>query len=77
MLPVQCRMARIALEWGVRELAEAADVSTNTVTRFEKGDELKQRTVDAMRTAMEAMGIVFVEAGDIVDGYGVTVRSNE
>jgi DNA-binding XRE family transcriptional regulator len=70
-------MARIALEWGVRELAEAADVSTNTVTRFEKGDELKQRTVDAMRTAMEAMGIVFVEAGDIVNGYGVTVRSNE
>ncbi|SDB14910.1 hypothetical protein SAMN03159422_00253 [Agrobacterium fabrum] len=77
MLPVQCRMARIALEWGVRELAEAADVSTNTVTRFEKGDELKHRTVDAMRTAMEAMGVVFVEAGDIVDGYGVTVRSNE
>ncbi|CAN7264995.1 helix-turn-helix transcriptional regulator [Agrobacterium tumefaciens] len=75
MLPVQCRMARIALEWGVRELAEAADVSTNTVTRFEKGDELKQRTVDAMRTAMEAMGIVFVEAGDIVDGYGVTIKA--
>ncbi len=75
MLPVQCRMARIALEWGVRELAEAADVSTNTVTRFEKGDELKQRTVDAMRTAMEAMGIVFVKAGDIVDGYGVTIKA--
>lgn len=75
MLPVQCRMARIALEWGVRELAEAADVSTNTVTRFEKGDELKQRTVDAMRIAMEAKGVVFVEAGDTADGYGVTIKA--
>lgn len=75
MLPVQCRMARIALEWGVRELAEAADVSTNTVTRFEKGDELKQRTVDAMRTAMEAKGVVFVETGDTADGYGVTIKA--
>ncbi|WP_114835646.1 transcriptional regulator [Agrobacterium tumefaciens] len=75
MLPVQCRMARIALEWGVRELAEAADVSTNTVTRFEKGDELKQRTVDALRIAMEAKGVVFVEAGDTADGHGVTIKA--
>ncbi|WP_425963823.1 transcriptional regulator [Rhizobium nepotum] len=75
MLPVQCRMARIALEWGVRELAEAAAVSTNTVTRFEKGEELKQRTVDAMRSAMEDRGVVFLEAGDTADGYGVTIKA--
>ncbi|WP_280170756.1 helix-turn-helix domain-containing protein [Agrobacterium pusense] len=75
MLPVQCRMARIALEWGVRELAEAADVSTNTVTRFEKGDELKQRTVDAMRAAMEARGVVFVEDGETAQGHGVTIKA--
>ena len=46
-MPVQCRMARAALGWGVRELAAAAKVSTDTVARFERGDELKERTIDA------------------------------
>ncbi|OJU66043.1 MAG: transcriptional regulator [Rhizobiales bacterium 63-7] len=67
-------MARVALEWGVRELAEAAKVSTNTITRFEKGEELKERTVDALRDALEAAGIAFLSAGDIASGPGVCLR---
>ena len=45
--PVQCRMARAALGLGVRELAAAAKVSVDTVARFERGEELKERTIDA------------------------------
>ena len=57
--PMQCRMARAALGWGVRELAAAAKVSTDTVARFERGDELKERTIDALQRALEAAGIEF------------------
>ena len=54
--PVQCRMARAALGMGVRELAAAAKVSTDTVARFERGEELKERTIDALQRALEAAG---------------------
>jgi transcriptional regulator with XRE-family HTH domain len=59
LLPVQCRMARAALGLGVRELAAAAKVSIDTVARFERGDELKERTIDALQRALEAAGIEF------------------
>jgi transcriptional regulator with XRE-family HTH domain len=52
-------MARAALGMGVRELAAAAKVSTDTVARFERGDELKERTIDALQRALEAAGIEF------------------
>jgi transcriptional regulator with XRE-family HTH domain len=52
-------MARAAVEIGVRELAEAAMVSTNTITRFERGEPLKERTIDAIQAALEAFGIEF------------------
>jgi transcriptional regulator with XRE-family HTH domain len=57
--PVQCRMARAALGWGVRELALKAKVSIDTVARFERGDELKERTIDALQRALEAAGVEF------------------
>ena len=53
-------MARAALELGVRELAEAAQVSTNTITRFERGEPLKERTVAAIRAALESAGVIFI-----------------
>src|SRR6266550_4577521 len=56
---LQCRMARAALGWGVRELAAAAKVSTDTVARFERGDELKERTIDALQRALELAGVEF------------------
>ena len=59
LLPVQCRMARAALGLGVRELATAAKVSIDTVARFERGDELKERTIDALQRALEAAGVEF------------------
>jgi transcriptional regulator with XRE-family HTH domain len=66
-LPVQCRMARAALGLGVRELAAAAKVSVDTVARFERGDDLKERTVEALQRALEAAGVEFTNG----DGPGV------
>jgi len=65
-------MARAALELGVRELAEAAKVSTNTITRFERGEELKERTVEAIRAALESAGVLFIDANG--NGPGVRLR---
>jgi transcriptional regulator with XRE-family HTH domain len=58
--PVQCRMARAALGWGVRELASEAKVAIDTVARFERGEELKERTVEAIRLALETGGVEFI-----------------
>jgi transcriptional regulator with XRE-family HTH domain len=65
-------MARAALGMGVRDLASAAKVSIDTVVRFERGDELKERTIDAIRNALEAAGIEFIE--DNGGGPGVRLR---
>jgi transcriptional regulator with XRE-family HTH domain len=70
MTPAQCRMARAALNIGVRELAEAAKVSTNTVTRLEAGEVLKARTVEAMQRALEAAGVEFL------NGSGVKLKAS-
>ncbi|WP_105436170.1 helix-turn-helix domain-containing protein [Neorhizobium tomejilense] len=70
MLPVQCRMARAALGLAIADLARLAGVSTNTVVRFETGAELKQSTVDALRSVFEDAGIEFIAE----NGSGVGVR---
>jgi transcriptional regulator with XRE-family HTH domain len=59
LIAVQCRMARAALGWGVRDLARAAKVSVDTVARFERGEPLKERTVEAIQRALEAAGVEF------------------
>jgi predicted transcriptional regulator len=52
-------MARAALQMSVRDLAEAAKVATGTVVRMEAGEELKERTVEAMQRAFEERGLEF------------------
>jgi transcriptional regulator with XRE-family HTH domain len=68
--PIQCRMARAALDMGVRELAAAAKVSVDTVARFERGEELKERTIEALQRALEAAGIKLIDE----NGGGPGVR---
>ncbi|EGJ21660.1 hypothetical protein RSWS8N_06240 [Cereibacter sphaeroides WS8N] len=75
MLPInatQSRMARAATGLGVRELAEAAGVSPNTVARFERGEELKASTVEAIRAALEEAGVEFIPENG--GGPGVRLR---
>jgi hypothetical protein len=52
-------MARGALGLGVRDLATAAKVSVDTVLRFERGDDLKERTIAAIRRALDSAGVEF------------------
>jgi predicted transcriptional regulator len=72
MTPAQCRMARAALEIGVKELAEKASVSTNTIVRLERGEALRPRTLAAIRAALESAGVIFV--GENGGGPGVRLR---
>lgn len=57
---IQCKMARAALGWGIRDLARAAQVAPQTVNRLEKGDRLKPRTVQSILLALETAGIEFI-----------------
>lgn len=52
-------MARAALGLGVRELAELAKVSPDTIARLERGELLRERTVDAIQAALESAGVEF------------------
>ncbi len=72
MLPIQCKMARAALDLGVRELAEKAGVSPDTIARFERGDPLKERTIFAIRAALESAGVDFIAENG--GGAGVRLR---
>lgn len=61
LTPTQCRMARVGLHLGIREVAELADVASSTVSRFERGDEnLHRRTIKAIREGLEEAGAVFI-----------------
>jgi transcriptional regulator with XRE-family HTH domain len=67
-------MARAGIGWGVRELAEVAKVSTNTLTRFERGERLYGRTVAAIQEALEAAGVEFIPENG--GGAGVRLRKS-
>jgi transcriptional regulator with XRE-family HTH domain len=74
MLSVQSKMARAALGWGVRDLAAAAKVSPDTVARLERGEALYPRTIEAIRAALEAAGVLFIDENG--EGPGVRLRKN-
>lgn len=70
IISVQCKMARAALGWGVRDLAREAGVSVDTISRFERGEELQPRTLQAIRSALEDAGVLFIDQ----NGAGAGVR---
>jgi len=72
MLAVQSKMARAATGLGIRELATAAGVSPDTVSRLERGETLAPRTLSAIRTALEQAGVMFIEQNG--GGPGVRLR---
>jgi hypothetical protein len=53
-------MARATLGLGVRELAALAGVSQDTVS-LERGEALRERTLAAIRSALEARGVEFTD----------------
>jgi transcriptional regulator with XRE-family HTH domain len=74
LLAVQSRMARSALRWGVRDLARHAGVAMDTIARLERGETtLHPRTLAAIRSALEAAGIEFIDENG--GGPGVRLRT--
>lgn len=71
LTPVQVRMARAALRWSVRQLAERTGVADSTILRFEtdKGSILASN-LGRLQKALEEAGIVFLPA-DSSNGPGI------
>jgi transcriptional regulator with XRE-family HTH domain len=61
-------MARAGIGLGVRDLARLAGVSPNTITRFERGEKLQQRTIRAIRESLEKVDAEFI------GNYGVRIK---
>jgi transcriptional regulator with XRE-family HTH domain len=68
-------MARAAVGWGVRDLAQKAGVTANTVTRIENGADAKQSTIDRLQQALESAGIDFIDENG--GGPGVRLRKRQ
>ena len=66
-------MARAALDWSTTDLARAAEVGPATVNRFETGRDARISTVEKLRSALEAAGVVFIPE----NGGGAGVRLRE
>lgn len=67
---MQSKMARAAVGWGMRDLARIANVSMDTVIRFERGEAMKQATIERLRITLAKAGIEF----DDGDAPGVRLR---
>ena len=68
----QLRAARGLLNWTVRDLAQAAGVHRNTVTRCEGETALGGLAIATIRAALEAAGVQFIEQNG--GGPGVRLR---
>ncbi|MCV9965696.1 helix-turn-helix domain-containing protein [Pararhizobium sp. BT-229] len=75
MNPAQCRAARALVNWTQPHLAEAAGVSPSTLRDFESGKRVPiANNLAAIRTALEAAGITFLDNGDVASGPGVALH---
>ena len=71
----QIRMARAALRWSAKDLAERAGVSWETIQRMEtRGTEpSRSGNVESVRAALESAGVQFIDQ----NGGGPGVRLKE
>ena len=61
-------MARAALNWSRPDLATASGVSVRTIARFEDGKSVMPARVKALRHALEAEGVLFIDNGRMAGG---------
>jgi transcriptional regulator with XRE-family HTH domain len=66
-------MARAAVGWGVRELAEKAKINPNTVSRIENGSDALASTLDRIQAALEDAGVIFIDRNE-EGGPGVRLK---
>jgi transcriptional regulator with XRE-family HTH domain len=66
-------MARAALNWSLADLAAASGVHRNTISNFETGRYGgSEEAISAMRAALEAAGVIFMDENG--EGAGVRLR---
>src|SRR5690242_12309427 len=71
----QVRMARAALNWTVRDLAEATGLHRNTITNIEVGRYLGDpETLSKIEAVLRRAGIQFIEENG--EGPGVRLRKS-
>lgn len=74
--PAQCRAARALIEWSQTKLCESAGVGRATLANFEAGKSIPyERTLRDIRAALEAGGVVFIDANG--NGPGARLRERE
>ena len=72
----QVRMARAAINWTVRDLAEAAEVHRNTITNIETGRYAGDAaTLAAIEAALKRAGVEFIDENG--GGPGVRLRKRQ
>ena len=76
----QVRAARMLLRWEQKHLAEASKVSLPSIKRLEAQPgplAAQARTIDAIRSAIEAAGVMFQGDGEMTHGgAGVRLRKD-
>jgi len=76
----QIRAARALLGWTAADLAAQSGVSYPTVQRMDATRGLlsgRHETVEAIRRALEAQGVQFLEGGQVAAGPGVAMGAKE
>jgi len=73
-----CKAARMLIDWTGAQLADAAAVSQDTLRSFESGRTrtLSRENEAAIRKALEAQGVQFLESGQVAIGPGVALGMN-
>lgn len=74
----QLKAARALIGWSQPDLAQASGVSIPTIARLETGDGVlggRDSTSGAIRNALEAAGVVFIEENG--GGPGVRMQSHQ
>jgi transcriptional regulator with XRE-family HTH domain len=74
-----CKAARMLIDWTAAQLADAAEVSQDTLRSFESGRTrtLSRENETAIRKALEAQGVQFLESGQIAAGPGVALGAGQ
>ena len=73
MRPVHLRMARAALGWTLKELAERAQVNLNTISRYEAGYEILTGTMQKIEDVLRKEGVTFLDE-DSEFGPSIRIR---
>lgn len=71
----QCRAGRALVKWSRDDLATASKVALRTIVDFERDARAPRViTLDAIRAALESVGVIFVDENG--EGPGVRLKKS-